>query len=175
MFGTTRTLSESLLDIGEGVTAILIAAALAYVGGRWLWPFVSVTCRQWWQERSQKSARAALASLEIEIQTLNESKTNLLVRQNILLGAMYDGLQNLIGSFAWGTFAGITLLLTRLAQDRFFLATGRILSLFLAGAGIITLYRWAFQRRKIEELLKLDDLLVKLEKHRERLRARAAL
>ena len=67
MFGTTRTLSESLLDVGEGIVAIFVAAALTYVGARWVWP-ISVA---WWQERSQKSASAALAALDDELRILN--------------------------------------------------------------------------------------------------------
>jgi len=51
----------------------------------------------------------------------------------------------------------------------------RILVVIVGGLGVVALSLWTFQRRKVEELVKLDDLLAKLQKRRERLKERATL
>jgi hypothetical protein len=63
MFGTARTLSESLLNIGESVIGYFVAAGLVLVVGRWIWP----STIEWWQQRSRSSAAKALVALDSQI------------------------------------------------------------------------------------------------------------
>ena len=95
MFGTTRTFGESLLDIGEGIIAIFIAAGLTYLVARWIWP----TIIEWWEQRSRQSAAKAAAKLDSQIKILNESKTDLFLRQTMLSGAIHYSLNNQIAFF----------------------------------------------------------------------------
>jgi hypothetical protein len=173
VFGTTRTLSESLLDIGEGIIAILVAAALTYIVGRWVWPITS----EWWEQRSSRSAAKAAAALDSQIRVLNESKTDLFLRQTMLSGAAYYSLRLLIEFFGWMTFAWILILMVGLEVGPFGGFPGRwvarIGEIILGGMALNRLFRWRFQRPQVEELVKLDELLIKLERRHERLRIRA--
>ena len=67
MFGTTRSLTESLLNIGESMIAIFVFAVLAYVM-RWIWSFAI----EWGQQLTRKSAAKALVALDPQIQMLKE-------------------------------------------------------------------------------------------------------
>jgi hypothetical protein len=50
---------------------------------------------------------------------------------------------------------------------------GSILAAIAIGMGTISNFYYAFHRPKVEELVKLDDLLIKLERRREKLKKRA--
>ena len=168
MFGTTRTLSENLLDIGEGIVSIFVAAALTYIVGRWVWPI----CIEWWQERSRKSARAAFVALDNEIKLLQQSKINLFLRQDILSSSLHYSLKNLIEFFGWEILAFLLIIGLYVGPFANFpiRLVARIVIFIVMGMGVVSLYRWSFQRRTVEQLTKSDDLLSKLEKRRERLK-----
>src|SRR5262249_47193234 len=148
MFGTARTLAESLLDIGEGIIAILVAAALTYLFGRWIWP----RFLEWWEQRSRKSAAKAVAALDSQIKMLSESKTDLFLRQTMLSGASYYSLRLLIEFFGWMTLSGL-MIFGSVAEkgpfgDRWM---ERISAFIVVGVAMNRLFRWGFQRPRVED------------------------
>jgi len=172
VFGTTRTFGESLLDIGEGIIAIFIAAGLTYLVARWIWP----TIIEWWEQRSRQSAAKAAAKLDSQIKILNESKTDLFLRQTMLSGAIHYSLNNQIAFFGWmilGFMVGIGGSL--LGRPYSFRLAAGIFGGISASLGLITNFRWNLQRPKVEDLVKLDEYLIKLERRRETLSIRAEL
>jgi hypothetical protein len=69
MFGTSRTSAESLLDVGEGVVAILVASVLFYLGTK-VARYLKAIIVGWWEERSVRAANIAAKKISIEISAL---------------------------------------------------------------------------------------------------------
>jgi hypothetical protein len=97
----------------------------------------------------------------------------------MLSGAIYYSLRNQIEFFGWTGLGLLLLLAVRLPIGGLGEPPGRSLALLCAlgliGTGLISLYRLCFQQPQAEQLVKLDELLTRLERRRERPRKRAAL
>ena len=97
----------------------------------------------------------------------------------MLSGAIYYSLRNQLEFFGWTSLGFLLLLAVGLFSRPSGESPGRSLALLCAlalfGTGLISLYRLCFQQPQAEQLVKLDELLTRLERRRERPRKRAAL
>jgi hypothetical protein len=172
MFGTTRTLTESILDIIEGVAAIIIATLIFYLI-KATYKKLSPKLFAWWQERSVQSTIKYHTKTSDQISLINSLKRDpaALHQQTIL--AVHRSLHSwaiAVGGGVLSFIMGIDSLALRLAplfSLQYLTDFIIIASPFLLGQAIYTYHSSIFP--SIENLKDLNQTLAELKKQDARL------